>query len=172
MMTDITARLPASGPPVPVLIRDTREQRPLVFTRLPCKTGCLQTGDYSIEGFEDAWTIERKTVADLVSSVIQERPRFERELARMDGYTFKRLLVVGTLDDIRRHRYRSRANPKSVLASVFAFEVRYGLPCVFATTPEEAALLVEGWAFYFVREQALTNPHARARDTLATQYHA
>ena len=39
----------------------------------------------------------------------------------MRGYSFRRLLIVGTLADIEEHRYRSRAEPKAVIASVTAF---------------------------------------------------
>jgi hypothetical protein len=49
--------------------------------------------------------------------------------------------------------YRSQANPKSVIASVTAFEIRYQLPVCYCPTPEAAAVQVERWAFYFLRER-------------------
>ena len=46
-------------------------------------------------------SIERKTVSDLVGSCMGEnRERFERELHRLRGYRFKRLLVVGSEAEI------------------------------------------------------------------------
>jgi ERCC4-type nuclease len=42
--------------------------------------------------------------------------------------------------------------PKAVLSSIWAFEARYRLPVVFASSPEEAAALVERWAYWHARE--------------------
>ncbi len=136
----------------PTIVIDSREQTPLVFGQLPTVTAGLVTGDYSIAGLEDHFAIERKTIVDLVGSVIQGRERFERELCRMRGYEFRRLLITGTREDIEAGRYFSKANPKAVLASVDAFEVRYSLPVVWEPSESEAAATVERWARYFVRE--------------------
>ena len=58
---------------------------------------------------------------------------------------------VGSREDIAAGHYHSRIAPKSVLATLGAFEVRY-LPVVFAAAPQEAAAVVERWAWYFARE--------------------
>ena len=139
--------------PTPTIIVDTREQDPLTFANLPTERRTLPTGDYTILGFENVFCVERKSLADLIQSTTFERERFERELVRMRWYSFRRLLIVGTLADIEAHRYRSQANPKSVIASVTAFEVRYSLPVCFRETPEAAATQIERWAPYFVRER-------------------
>jgi DNA excision repair protein ERCC-4 len=139
--------------PTPTIIIDTREQTPLVFASLPTERATLVTGDYSIKGFERDFSVERKSVADLVQSVTRERDRFSRELQRMRAFDFRRLLIVGALADIEAHRYRSQANPKSVIASVTAFEIRYQLPVCYCPTPEAAATQIERWATFFLREQ-------------------
>jgi DNA excision repair protein ERCC-4 len=41
----------------PVIVCDTREQSPLTFTHFQCVRGTLQTGDYSIVGLEDLFSI-------------------------------------------------------------------------------------------------------------------
>jgi ERCC4-type nuclease len=85
----------------PVVVVDTREQEPLAFERLTSVRGTLQTGDYSVAGLQDLFSIERKTVSDLVGCCMGEnRERFERELHRLRGYRFKRLLVVGSEAEI------------------------------------------------------------------------
>ena len=48
--------------------------------------------------------------------------------------------------------YHSRIAPKAVLATLGAFEMRYDLPVIFVASPKEAAVLIERWAFWFVRE--------------------
>jgi hypothetical protein len=61
-----------------------------------------KTGDYSVAGLQDLFSIERKTVSDLVGYCMGEnREGFERELHRLRGYRFKRLLVVGSEAEIR-----------------------------------------------------------------------
>lgn len=139
----------------PCIIVDTREQTPLLFTRLPSVRGTLQTGDYSAQGCEDLLAIERKSIADLVGCCTGDnRDRFTRELHRLRGFRFARLLIVGTRGEIERHEYRSAVNPTSVLHSLAAWEVRF-VPIVWAPDPQAAAVMVEGWAFWFCRELVL-----------------
>lgn len=136
----------------PCLVIDTREQTPLRFARLFAVRDGLQTGDYSVRGCEDTFAVERKSIPDLVGSVTGERERFFRELRRMGGHEFRRLLVVGSRDDIVAGRYRSSAKPASILASLATIEVRFDVLVVFASAPEEAAALVEDWAWWHARE--------------------
>ena len=127
------------------------------FERLTSVRGTLQTGDYSVAGLEDLFSIERKTISDLVGCCMGEnRERFERELHRLRGYRFKRLLVVGSEAEILAGQYHSNINPKAVLASVCAWECRFDLPAVFVPSPENGARLIERWAFYFARETVET----------------
>ena len=137
----------------PTIIVDTREQDPLVFSRLQSERGTLTTGDYSIKGLETLFSIERKSVADLVSCCTgEQRQRFERELHRLRGFRFKRLLIIGSELDIQNCRYHSSIKPQSVFATLGAFEVRYDVPVVFSPTPELAAVQIERWAYWFSRE--------------------
>lgn len=134
------------------IIIDTREQTPLKFPdNIATAAGTLQSGDYSVIGLEHLITIERKSIADLVGSLTSGRDRFERELHRMRGFSFKRLLVVGDRREIVSGDYRSKASPKSVLASPNAFEMRYDVPVVFADE-EAASALVVRWCYWFARE--------------------
>jgi ERCC4-type nuclease len=117
----------------------------------------LQTGDYSVAGLEDLISIERKSLADLTACCLNaQRERFERELHRLRGFRFRRLLIIGTEEDIWRQKYQSNIMPKAVLATLCAFEIRYDVPVVFSPDPEKAAALVERWAFWFARETVET----------------
>jgi ERCC4-type nuclease len=101
---------------------------------------------------EHLFAVERKTVDELPGIVTGERERFERELCRLRGYRFKRLLVVGTRAEVEQGRYRSNVNPRSVLHSLAAWECRYDIPIVWEPTPDAAAVRVESWAFWYARE--------------------
>jgi len=137
----------------PVVVVDTREQTPLIFSRLETVEGGLQTGDYSFLGGETVLAVERKSVPDLVACCVNSnRGRFERELHRLRGYRFARVLVVGSRDEIERGEYRSGLSPKVVLHSIAAFEARYGIPFVFIDDPTEAARQVETWVYWSARE--------------------
>jgi hypothetical protein len=138
--------------PAPVLVVDSREQVPLPFSQLKTQSGTLTTGDYSILGAEELFAVERKTLADLVACCAGGRERFKRELHRLRGFRFKRLVVVGSEEDILRGNFRSGISPKAVLATLQCFEVRYDLPFLFFLTPELAARRIETWAIWFARE--------------------
>jgi len=137
------------------LIIDSREKTPLPFS-VPTLRAGLMTADYSIQGLEHLFGVERKSLDDLASSCTAGRDRFERELVRLRGYRFKRLLIIGDRQDIEDGNYRSRANPKAILATLAAFEVRYDLPVVWAPTPEHGGQLIEEWAHWFIREYLKT----------------
>jgi ERCC4-type nuclease len=146
----------------PVILVDTREQAPLIFTNLVSRPATLHTADYSILGAEELFGIERKSIPDCVACCMGDnRARFERELHRLRGYRFKRLLIIGQESDIWSHRYMSDIKPQSVMGTLSAFEARYDTPVVFRTTPEEAARQIERWAHYFVREVLQTGDALR-----------
>ena len=140
----------------PRLVIDTREQDPLPIARFPVVRAALQTGDYSFAGGEDRFAVERKTVEDLVGCCAGDnRARFKRELHRLRGFEFARLLVIGSREAVQAGRYRSRIRPDAVLGSLAAWEVRYRVPVVFAPDAHAAARLVEAWVWWFVRENIL-----------------
>ena len=137
--------------PMPTILIDSREQRPLVFRTMPTQRATLTSGDYSVAGLEQTFAVERKSVPDLASCVGRHRERFERELHRLRGYRFARLLIVGVPAEITTHRYHGSVAPKSIHHSLAAWEIRY-VPVVWAETPERAAALIERWAYWLARE--------------------
>jgi ERCC4-type nuclease len=137
----------------PVVVIDTREQMPLPFARLDWERGTLASGDYSFRGGEELFAIERKTVPDLAACCTGDnRERFFRELHRLRGFRFKRLLIVGDPEQIEAHAYPSKIAPRAIMATLHAIEARFDLPVAYAPTPEAAGLQVESWAYWFARE--------------------
>jgi DNA excision repair protein ERCC-4 len=133
----------------PAILIDTREQLPLPIS-YPHERGTLTSGDYSFIGAEHLFSIERKSIPDLIQSLTTERARFLRELERLRGFHFARLLVIGSEADILTGRYRSGANPKAMIHSLYSIEAKF-LPVTFAPSAEAGARLVERWAFWFAR---------------------
>jgi hypothetical protein len=140
----------------PTILVDTREKRPLPFT-FPTASASLPTGDYSIAGLDHEFAVERKTIADLFSSLTHGRDRFMREIQRLRAFTFPRLLVIGTQQNVEDARQHSQGiNPKAILNSLHAIEAK-GVPVVFTPSPGDASVMVERWAFWFARESLKTS---------------
>ncbi len=162
-MTDTLPALPALkhlgelSEARPVIVVDTREQDPLPIRRLPVIRGTLYSADYSINGLQEVFGVERKSLDDLAACCVNSnRNRFEHELHRLRGFRFKRLLIIGTQAQVMAGQYVSRIKPAAIFGTLHAFEVRYDIPVVWAPTPEAAARQVETWAWYFSREITVT----------------
>jgi len=116
------------------IIADTREQRVFTFSKYEAKVerAALPTADYSLPGFEDRVGIERKELGDLVACLMgANRERFERELRRLSSYELKAVVIEASMRDVADGLFRSEMKPHAVLQSVFAFQVRYGVPFLF-----------------------------------------
>lgn len=134
-----------------VVISDTREQEPYSFdpARVTTVRRALPAGDYSLVGLECRVGVERKSLEDLVDTVIRDRGRFERELARLSTYEAACVVVEGDLPDVLDHRYRSGAHPASVLGAVIAIIVDHQIPVFFCGDRATARAFVEGYLLRF-----------------------
>jgi len=121
-----------------VTVIDTREQAPFAFRGIAgergreleiatCRAG-LRTGDYSVQGLEDAVAVERKSKTDLYGTVGRGRARFERELERLAAMPAPALVLECDLASLLRPPERSRVSPSSVLNSLIAWSVRHRIP--------------------------------------------
>lgn len=147
------------------IVVDTREKLPLPLPAGIVERGTLRTGDYSLAGYENAFAVERKSLADLVRSLTQERARFERELERLAAIPFRRVLVEEPYRCLLVERFAfSQASPVAMRGSVEAYEVRYGIPFAFAETRAEAAARLTGWARrYWLDSRAALEAHSISR---------
>ncbi len=124
------------------IIVDTREQMPWSFPpEVEVVRRALPAGDYAVAGFEDAAVVERKSLPDLIQSLTWGRPRFERELERLRPVPHRFIIIEGSLTDIVLGNYRSKANPASLLGSICALMVDFGIPFLFAGSRVAAAAL-------------------------------
>ncbi|MCL4499295.1 MAG: hypothetical protein M1335_03505 [Chloroflexi bacterium] len=90
------------------IVVDTREQESHSFPaeRFVTERRALPAGDYSLAGLERNVTVERKTAADFVHTVIRDRDRFRRELVKLAGYECACGVVKAGFDDIKQARSR------------------------------------------------------------------
>lgn len=107
------------------IVIDSREKRPFSFDGLRANadlghrpisvekvvTG-IPSGDYTVRMMVDLgglvvpvdWShriaVERKSLADLFGTILDDRDRFEKELARLDQLQFAAVVVEGQLSDV------------------------------------------------------------------------
>ena len=112
------------------VVIDTREQLPYEFEDSITRT--LQTGDYSIFGYEDQVTVERKTKADAYGTIGKGRNRFIKELERLREIDYSAIVVEASLTNFVEPPRFSQLNPKSAINSLLAWSIRYGVHVFFA----------------------------------------
>jgi ERCC4-type nuclease len=141
---------------LPVVVVDTREQEPYAFdpAHVTCVRRALPVGDYSLDGYESAIAIERKSLEDFVASTITARARFRRELRGLGEYDLGCVVVEGSLEDILARRYRSGAHPNAVVGAALSIIVDHGVPVFFCGDRQIACRFVEGLLCRYHRKVA------------------
>ena len=126
-----------------VIIIDNREQDTQRARTRYAQFGCpweratIQTGDYSAKFLlpDGTWydmssdvSVERKMNLDEICLCFgSERKRFIKEFERAKENNIRMWLILenSSFKDAYNGRYRSRYKPKSLIASILAFQARY-----------------------------------------------
>lgn len=127
--------------PKPVVLVDTREKYPFDFSQFPNwiadeKRQALKVGDYSVEGMETLLVLERKTLTDLITTVIQQRERFLKQCEKMAKYRWRALLIEASYEDIKspyEEEYNTLAHPNAVTGTLDALEARFSIPVIYTS---------------------------------------
>ena len=140
------------------IIQDSREQAPYAFNApryagTIVEVGTLQTGDYSLAGLTDRIALERKSLSDLCGTLAAGRQRFQRECERGRGLQYFGLIIEASMDDVRRHNYRSQMTPQSLLQTLAAWSIRYGLHVHWCGSREGGEYMVHSLLGKFLKEQ-------------------
>jgi ERCC4-type nuclease len=122
--------------PKPTVVIDSQEHMGYTFGRFTnwfsgTVRKRLRVGDYTILGMEREIAVERKTVPDLVNSIIQDRKDFIMRCERLATFRKKCLVIEGTLREIKTPYEDSRAHPNAVLGSLIAAQERWNIPVHF-----------------------------------------
>jgi ERCC4-type nuclease len=91
----------------------------------------LFLGDYTLLGMEKEIAVERKTISDLVSSIIARRGDFISKCERLSSFKKKCFVIEGTLGLLKTPYQESGAHPNAVLGSIIAAQERWGIPVYF-----------------------------------------
>jgi len=115
-----------------VLIVDTREQVQLFTDPIPGLTiihHVLKNGDYSIKGFEDVFSIERKMISDFYGYIGKERKKTTRKMERFRDIVraggFVGLAIECSEEEILYGYYMSQLSPETARQAINSFRVRY-----------------------------------------------
>jgi ERCC4-type nuclease len=126
------AKSPA-GNGLPAIIIDTREKLPWLFAPEVAYTlrEGLSAGDYSLRGFEDRVSVERKELNDLVGTLFFDWVRFKKELRKLAGYELACIAVEADIRDVADRKYTADIHPNSILGRCHAIYADYGIPTFF-----------------------------------------
>lgn len=149
------------------IIIDTREQEPLDFgshTDVAVSRAKLWPGDYGLRGAPNLCAIERKSVSDLIGTLMTayagshatSPKRFDCELKALKGISLSggKAMILVEPDDlalrignsaeeqILAHHYRSAISPEHVMAFVACVRDYWHVPVVFAASRTHAAEIV------------------------------
>jgi ERCC4-type nuclease len=118
---------------LPTILIDTREQRPWKFSpeKFQTATATIWAGDYTIAGLEDRIRIERKSLGDLVNTVVHDWIRFRKELNRLAGFDLAVIVVEADVTDLWLKRYESDADPNSVWGRCNSCLIDHGIPVLW-----------------------------------------
>jgi DNA excision repair protein ERCC-4 len=137
------------------ILVDTREQTPFTFQGYDVtpEPAALSVGDYSLPGFQDRVSVERKSLDDLIGCLINSnRDRFERELVKARHYELFAVAVEANLADVSQGHYRSEMKPQAALQSIVTFQIRYRTPFVWAGNRAGAEYMTYSLLSKYLRE--------------------
>ena len=156
-----------------VIAVDSREQWPYRFTGLHADAdqghvpivvattrAYLETGDYTIPGFETEIAVERKSLADLYSTLGSRRVPFAAEHERLAAMQHAIVVVEADWFDVAMPPPgRSQLSPKTVFRTAVSWQVRYQVPWIMAGTRRFAEI----WTFRFLEKSWWSVTHERNR---------
>jgi len=131
------------------ILIDSREQAPLEFespTITETPKVALKVGDYGCRyknGYEPPVYFERKSIADLFSTLGGGYPRFKRELLRAKDNAYHLILIVeGSIGKVLKGAKYSSMAGSSILKKMFTLWIKYDLIPVFCKDREEMSRFI------------------------------
>lgn len=132
------------------IIIDTREQQPWSFKHHTVANKKLDTGDYSVEGYEHLLCIERKhSISEFVNNMTEKR--FLDVLDRMSKYNFAFIIMEFNFDDvvnfpvgsdIPKHIWKNlRINPAYIIKYISDIQIKYNIKILFCGSAYNAEKL-------------------------------
>lgn len=125
------------------IIQDTREKHGYDFPG--SETLKLAVGDYGVKEYPNQIAIERKTLDDFISTIVQDWERFVVELNLLVKHKFACIVVEGSVQDILEGKHRSSVSNKVILAKVFSITSIFRIPVFFCGDRQRARFFTENF---------------------------
>ncbi len=127
------------------IVCDSREQKKLWTKGVIVKK--LDVGDYSIEGFTDKISIERKSLPDAFQTLGKGHARFKRELERAADYEYFAIVIEGSYSSCKNkdfdNSHYSRMRGYVITSILFTLHVKYGIPIFFTNGRFETKAIIK-----------------------------
>lgn len=130
------------------IIIDTREQQPWVFDEVAVANHKLDTGDYSVKGYENLLCIERKKSVNEIAQNITEQ-RFKDVIERMSQHKYSFLILEFDLEDIYRYPIGSnvpkklwdkiKINSSFIIKNLLEIQLMHGIHVLYCGDPTNAS---------------------------------
>lgn len=134
------------------IIIDTREQQPWAFEEYAIANKKLDAGDYSIEGLQDIFAIERKKSINEVANNIVE-PRFKDAIARLAQLKYSFLLLEFGMTEVLSYPVGSnlpkrlwdkvKITPAFIMKNVLDWQLKHNIKVIFCNNSSNAEKVAE-----------------------------
>jgi ERCC4-type nuclease len=122
------------------IIVDTREQNPWSLKHYTTSKKKLDTGDYTIEGYETLLCIERKySISEFVNNMTEKR--FVDVLTRMSSYKYSFIIMEFSFEDIinfpvgssiPKHVWKNlKITPSYIIRYISDIQIKYNIKILF-----------------------------------------
>jgi len=129
-----------------ILVIDTREQEPLFLPKLPKGLTVirerLKCGDYSVRGFEDKITIERKKMSDFISYIGKERERTIEKLKVIKEFYFSALVIETNNPYNIPIDIPTKITPEVIRGALKSFRVKYRMHIYWSAKRKDLEMFV------------------------------
>lgn len=152
------------------VITDTREQNELDFSGfrgVAVSRQGLKTGDYSIQNKEDEICFERKSVQDIVGTLVSGHERFLREMERMRDFEERYILIEHSPSVLfsycMQHGWQNKFN--LVIQSLLAYAYQYHVRIRFCKDREDMAKYIVRKSREFIAKKGGQDGEKKETDT-------
>jgi len=142
------------GIPKYVLIRDTREKEghgwdfDLDEFCAGTEHKKLDEGDYTIQGMEHLFRVERKgCISEFAGNIGKHRARFYREIERLKPIKYKFIVIEEDFDTIANYHLSNKITPNYIISNIISLQVKHGIQVVFVGKGKRADLYIR-WLFH------------------------
>jgi hypothetical protein len=134
------------------IIIDTREQQPWSFSEYVVANKKLDTGDYSIDGLQEIFAIERKKSINEIANNIVE-PRFKDVIARLSQLKYSFLLLEFSMTDVLNYPIGSnlpkkmwdkvKITPAFIMKNILDWQLKHNIKVLFCNNASNAEKIAE-----------------------------